>query len=524
MYILVEFEENNSTNIVPEIWYQDGMARWPNYKNDKKINQAIEKKEQPGADWSCHVARVLAKAATYQEARKKMNQSITCCTSELQSEEEDESLLRKKRKRQRSVRLHDYHEEDEELNEECSHRNRPPLPVPPTLPPPTITAVSKSAWENPSFSRETHERPCTQVENSESGSLVREAPVSYREMLNDQVWEPLPTYSAPRPVSQNKDVWRAAVSFREKTGEPPSVETSRPAHECAEWGTPFRAPRPASQDRGSWRAAVNYREKTAEPPSVETSRPAHECAEWGTPFRAPRPASQDRGSWRAAVNYREKTAEPPSVETSRPAHECAEWGTPFRETEAFSRSQFTFTGHSGQIPCTAAEFHLLTQLESLRQQQVQQTLAINSILTLLQGNQSPSRAEMPKEFLYPLKDLNELERQEIWLQDAGHSAAKANMISYLGTIGGKDLKATVWNILTRLLDNSVAKKVNWKGINSKRSFRDMDLKTVILSAVRKNPLNEKASDVDIERHIIRWFNLSGDRAGGRKNREKYHNM
>lgn len=140
--------------------------------------------------------------------------------------------------------------------------------------------------------------------------------MSYREMLNDQVWEPLPTYSEmtnkptsrkdcgssssylpPRPVSQNKDVWRAAVSYREKTGEPPSVETPRPAHECSEWGTPFReisnnptsgknygssssllAPRPASQDRGSWRAAVNYRETEASSPSQGTVDNSMHCS------------------------------------------------------------------------------------------------------------------------------------------------------------------------------------------------------------------------------------------------------
>lgn len=87
---------------------------------------------------------------------------------------------------------------------------------------------------------------------------------------------------------------------------------------------------------------------------------------------------------------------------------------------------------------TAAEFHLLNIMESLRQQQMQHAVALNTIINILQGrvnarnaaaDSSRDPAEMPQDISYPLMDLRELEKQETWLENAANTPAKTKMVS-----------------------------------------------------------------------------------------------
>ena len=53
-------------------------------------------------------------------------------------------------------------------------------------------------------------------------------------------------------------------------------------------------------------------------------------------------------------------------------------------------------------------------------------------------------------------------------------------VSALAAVGGPDPKKVTLNILTRLYSRSVAKKINWKGVNGKRAFHQMGAKVLLM--------------------------------------------
>lgn len=52
-------------------------------------------------------------------------------------------------------------------------------------------------------------------------------------------------------------------------------------------------------------------------------------------------------------------------------------------------------------------------------------------------------------------------------------------ITALSVIGGIDTKDTVWRVMKHCFTNSLAKQLNWRGINGKTAFRRLQLKDVI---------------------------------------------
>lgn len=133
-------------------------------------------------------------------------------------------------------------------------------------------------------------------------------------------------------------------------------------------------------------------------------------------------------------------------------------------------------------------------------------------------------------------------------------------------LNGVDVKDKVWRIMKQAIKNDLAKTVNWRGVNGKTSFQSLELKSVVigkcfcrksfwnstsiffqmswiecsgisgvsiyydfsvltlclcaalLEAVRRNPTCAQITELEVEKAIIRWFHLAGDREGGRKKR------
>lgn len=173
---------------------------------------------------------------------------------------------------------------------------------------------------------------------------------------------------------------------------------------------------------------------------------------------------------------------------------------------------------TGPIPCSAAQLHILTLLENVKEQQTQLAFAVSNLAARL-GTENPV-AEMPHNISVPLATMPEVEELEEWLKDSRNARAKQNMISALGAVGGQNTKRITWNILHRLFSDSVAKKINWKGVNGKKCFKEMHTRSLLIRAVRSNPSSTGAADTDIDSYAIRWFNLASDRGGGRKERER----
>ncbi|KAG7483514.1 hypothetical protein MATL_G00039220 [Megalops atlanticus] len=124
--------------------------------------------------------------------------------------------------------------------------------------------------------------------------------------------------------------------------------------------------------------------------------------------------------------------------------------------------------------------------------------------------------EMPDPVQFPLGSMEELEDFEDWLKDPANSQPKQRVISSLATIGGHDTKRVTWNILARMFHDDVGRRINWKGINGKMSYSQMASKTLLLHAVRKSHISRAATDEEILKHAIRWFNLAADRGTSRR--------
>ncbi|XP_029548437.1 uncharacterized protein LOC115149627 [Salmo trutta] len=87
---------------------------------------------------------------------------------------------------------------------------------------------------------------------------------------------------------------------------------------------------------------------------------------------------------------------------------------------------------------------------------------------------------------------------------------------YLRLSGGMTTKGNVWRILSKLLTNVLAMKMNWRGANGKQAFEPLALKSVVIGPVRRS--HSEVPDVEIEKYVKRWMQLAPDRDGGRKRR------
>ncbi|XP_026054935.1 uncharacterized protein LOC113040936 isoform X2 [Carassius auratus] len=118
---------------------------------------------------------------------------------------------------------------------------------------------------------------------------------------------------------------------------------------------------------------------------------------------------------------------------------------------------------------------------------------------------------------FPLSSFQQLQVMEGQLQQEDYKTA---VINTLALRGGTTVKESVWRILSFLLSNDMARQMNWRGINGKAAFKDTSLKTIINAAVRRNRLTSTATDQEVENWIKRWLQLSADRDGGRRARQK----
>ncbi|XP_034150508.1 uncharacterized protein LOC106024496 [Esox lucius] len=167
------------------------------------------------------------------------------------------------------------------------------------------------------------------------------------------------------------------------------------------------------------------------------------------------------------------------------------------------------------IPCSAAEFHILSLLETIKQQQDQLVVKVNYLSSRLNSTPGPG-VEMPDNIQFPLEQLEAVEAFEVFLKEPSNGPARQRVISSLATIGGQDVKRVTWNILARLFTEEVSHQINWKGVNNKKSFSRMATKILLFSAVRKNTVTRSATDAEVTKHAIRWFNLAADRATRRR--------
>ncbi|KAA0721245.1 hypothetical protein E1301_Tti018142 [Triplophysa tibetana] len=152
---------------------------------------------------------------------------------------------------------------------------------------------------------------------------------------------------------------------------------------------------------------------------------------------------------------------------------------------------------------------VLTKLEMVLDQQT-------TILRLLQLREVQVQPFDIEESSLPLQDLPHLHSLEERMQQSPEY--KQKLVNWLGLIGGTDVRDCTWRILKRVIANSLAKNLNWRGVNGKTSLATLQLRDVVISAVRRNPLTANAAETDVEGTMKRWLQLAADREGGRKRR------
>uniref|UniRef100_A0A0F8AF82 DUF4806 domain-containing protein n=1 Tax=Larimichthys crocea TaxID=215358 RepID=A0A0F8AF82_LARCR len=119
---------------------------------------------------------------------------------------------------------------------------------------------------------------------------------------------------------------------------------------------------------------------------------------------------------------------------------------------------------------------------------------------------------------FPLCNIEQLMVLERDLQSL--PGLKKELVTSLGLAGVATVKETVWSILKPAMSNDLAQKVTWCGLNGKLAFERLQLKAVVVDAVRRNPDCSSATDNDIAKAIRRWFYWAGDRNGGRRKRQQ----
>ncbi|XP_073669954.1 uncharacterized protein [Paramisgurnus dabryanus] len=450
MFCVVQyFDAKKSVSVVPQSWYNDGFTFWPNYTSDERINKAVKSAEVPGHKWSKHPVRLLKTYGDFLSAWQGMKQSLTCDTSELDTDDENEEVGRGKRT---PKPLHHYGDTEDDSDREPASRKaptssiqhrpssgplltsrcnqpapgpsyfaQPPLPPPPAptscSPPPPLTPPGPSYFAQPQLPPPPGPTSCS----------------------------PPPPLTPPEPSSLSP---------------PPPCPPSRPASFFT-------------------------------PPSQQPFQPPYFCSSQNTDMSLCHPPT-GMSSDGLTTSYRE------------------------RATEVFMPS--LNMGRSGKDPivCTPADLHMLTLMETMKQQMNQLSMNVSVIMARM----APAEpvVDIPEEISLPLASLEEVDHFEGWLKNPGNTAKKQHLVGMLASIGGRDTKNIIFNILAHIFADSVAKSINWKGMNNKRKFSEMATKAIMTRAVRKNRMSDKATDTEINHYAIRWFNLACDRGGGRRAR------
>nr|XP_047143392.1 uncharacterized protein LOC124817411 isoform X2 [Hydra vulgaris] len=173
----------------------------------------------------------------------------------------------------------------------------------------------------------------------------------------------------------------------------------------------------------------------------------------------------------------------------------------------------------GTLHCTAVEKELLISVENLNKKLDTNNALISQLIGMLKQKREAILVDEP--FEIPVNDESSL----LKLNENIESDKKVmNALSMkLASHGGSTIKRTVWNLIPMVIGTNIEKKINWSGANNKLALKTMPLKKVLFDAVKINPSTSGAVSEEVERWIKRYFQLSGDRNGGRKAREDLKN-
>ncbi|CAK6971053.1 uncharacterized protein LOC121892040 isoform X1 [Scomber scombrus] len=161
---------------------------------------------------------------------------------------------------------------------------------------------------------------------------------------------------------------------------------------------------------------------------------------------------------------------------------------------------------SQQEEDTAVELEILTQLRVLHQQQ-SQILQLLQKLTNTNGNPDCSAADLRA--MFPITEeegLTDLEQKLSENPDLNN-----RLVNFFGDTDGLPIDQTAQKILERMLSNTFANRMDWRGKNNRVSFASSCLKEIVNDAVRRNSLCARAADEAVESVVKKWLQQAGER-------------
>ncbi|XP_051991839.1 uncharacterized protein LOC127650438 [Xyrauchen texanus] len=299
---------------------------------------------------------------------------------------------------------------------------------------------------------------------------------------------------------------------------PSSSETRAPRHTSSDTCAPRHtssdtcAPRHTSSDTCAPRHT-----------SSETRAPRHTSSDTCAPRHtssdtcAPRHTSSDTCAPRHTSS---DTCAPrhTSSDTCAPRHTSSETRAP-RHTSSETRAPGQYVPprlHQTRELTISMEHSLLHNILT-NQEMIMEQLRI--IYKTLQGMKVADEAEIGLDpNLLPLGDHSSLHNLEEQLNSSPD--LQKQLVNTLALKGGADIRECVWRIMHATIANSLAKQMNMRGVNGKIGFQRLQLRDVVIAAVRRNRLTSGATDQEIDSTVKRWLHLAPDRDGGRKERMK----
>ncbi|XP_067212490.1 extracellular matrix-binding protein ebh-like isoform X2 [Linepithema humile] len=109
---------------------------------------------------------------------------------------------------------------------------------------------------------------------------------------------------------------------------------------------------------------------------------------------------------------------------------------------------------------------------------------------------------------FPIESEDALNQLEEALIDNNY---RNNLINKLSTIGGKNLKQLILNIIKRIFTIIIAKEYSWYGKKNNKSFSDLKLCSVVISAVLSQLKYPQSTEHEISEPIKSWLRHANEK-------------
>ncbi|XP_030580579.1 uncharacterized protein LOC115776907 [Archocentrus centrarchus] len=163
------------------------------------------------------------------------------------------------------------------------------------------------------------------------------------------------------------------------------------------------------------------------------------------------------------------------------------------------------TGSGTRTPLSEYNFQLkvFRAIEEVKAIALNNAKMLQALLTQQAANNSVEELDPLDELALPASSSEDLEALNRALESG---AVRKKVVHHLAVIGGRDLRAAVYNILPKIVTNRLAEQYSLYGRKGKKNFSaHKHLVAVIFRAVRKNQGSDTLSDTEIQAVLGDWL-------------------